>query len=89
MQVKASFLAFYWKLFDGLPKYKKWWLMVAIFAFASYAGCWIASALTCHPASLYFEFGTYLFPLATEEVTDVINQDNATSLLISKARPSP
>lgn len=56
--VKASFLAFYWKLFDGLPKYKKWWMLVAGFAFASYVGCWIASAMTCHPAPLYFKFGT-------------------------------
>lgn len=61
--VKASFLAFYWKLFDGLPKYKKWWLMVAVFAFASYVGCWIASAMTCHPASLYFKFGQCYKPI--------------------------
>ena len=60
-QVKASFLAFYWKLFNGLPKYKKWWMIVSVFVFASYIGCWISSALTCHPASVYFKFGTQPF----------------------------
>ena len=57
LQVKASFLAFYWRLFDGLPRYRKWWTAVAVFAAASYVGCWIAIALTCHPASLHFNIG--------------------------------
>lgn len=55
--VKASFLAMFWKLFDGLPVYRKWSVVIAVFAFLTYVGCWIASILNCHPASLYFKFG--------------------------------
>lgn len=55
--VKASFLAMFWRLFDGLPKYRKWLVCVAVFSFLAYSGCWISSILNCHPASLYFMFG--------------------------------
>lgn len=55
--VKASFLAMFWRLFDGLPVYRRWLVCVAVFSFFAYAGCWIASILNCHPASMYFTFG--------------------------------
>jgi hypothetical protein len=55
--VKASFLALFWRLFDGLPRYRRIWWGVAIFAFLAYVGCWIGSAWTCHPPSIYFSFG--------------------------------
>lgn len=55
--VKASFLSLYWRLFDGLPTYRKMWWAVVLFAAGSYVGCWIASAWTCHPPSIYFDFG--------------------------------
>lgn len=42
--VKASFLALYYRLFDGLPNYRKMWWFVVVFAALAYAGCWIASA---------------------------------------------
>lgn len=56
--VKASFLALFWKLFDGLPVFRRWWIAVAIFTFLAYVGCWVASIMNCHPASLYFKFGS-------------------------------
>jgi hypothetical protein len=43
--VKASFLAFFYTLFEGLPKYRKMWWGVVVFAFLAYAGCWTASPL--------------------------------------------
>lgn len=55
--VKSSFLAMYWRLFDGLPNYRKAWIGVAVFAVGSYIGCWFASVWTCHPPSTYFKFG--------------------------------
>lgn len=55
--VKASFLVLFWKLFKGLPVYRRWWVGVAIFTFLTYVGCWISSILNCHPASQYFNFG--------------------------------
>ncbi|MCJ1277129.1 hypothetical protein MMC21_004939 [Puttea exsequens] len=55
--VKASFLALYWKLFEKQAVYRRWWIAVTAVAFGAYVGCWVASALNCHPASAYFEFG--------------------------------
>ena len=55
--VKASFLALFWKLFEGLHVFQKWWYGVCIFTFLTYVGCWIASINNCHPASAYFRFG--------------------------------
>jgi len=63
--VKASFLAFFYTLFEGLPKYRRIWWGVVVFAFFAYAGCWIASASTCHPAYTYFTFGSW-FPLSSD-----------------------
>ncbi|KAI9848874.1 MAG: hypothetical protein M1837_006390 [Sclerophora amabilis] len=57
--VKASFLALFWRLFDGLPaKYRRTWWVVVAFVILAYIGCWLASALNCHPAGNYFNFGT-------------------------------
>lgn len=39
--VKASFLALFWRLFDGLPSYRRLWWMVVVFSFFAYVGCWI------------------------------------------------
>ena len=55
--VKASFLTLFWRLFDGLPVFRKSAVAIAVFAFLAYVGCWIASIMNCHPASLYFKFG--------------------------------
>jgi hypothetical protein len=55
--IKASFLALYFKLFKDVPMYRlAWWILVA-FSFLAYLGCWIASFMTCHPISDYFNFG--------------------------------
>ncbi len=61
--VKASFLALYWRLFQGLGQYKKWWKGVAVFTFLTYLGCWMTSLNVCHPPALYFKFGRYNVPL--------------------------
>lgn len=61
--VKASFLIIFWRLFDGLPKYRRWLVCVAVFSFFAYAGCWISSILNCHPASMYFKFGQCVKPI--------------------------
>lgn len=58
--VKASFLTLFWRLFDGLPMFRKTAVAIAIFAFLAFVGCWIASILNCHPASLYFKFGEWV-----------------------------
>lgn len=55
--VKACFLTVFWRLFDGLPMYRRSLMGVAVFSFLTYAGCWIASILNCHPAHAYFQFG--------------------------------
>ncbi|KFY34375.1 hypothetical protein V494_06825 [Pseudogymnoascus sp. VKM F-4513 (FW-928)] len=55
--VKASFLAFFYMLFDGLQVYRRIWWGVVVFAFLSYVGCWIVSINVCHPARNYFVFG--------------------------------
>ena len=55
--VKASFLAMFWRLFDGLPRYRRWLVCIGVFSFFAYVGCWISSILNCHPASMYFKFG--------------------------------
>lgn len=57
--VKASFLAMFWRLFDGLPTYRRWLVCIAVFAFFASGGCWIPSILNCHPASVYFKFGKF------------------------------
>lgn len=61
--VKASFLTLYWKLFEGLREYRRWWWGVVVFTASTYMGCWIASALNCHPPSLYFDFGEHAYAL--------------------------
>ena len=57
--VKASFLAFYWRLLNGLVLYQKMWYAICVFSFLAYLGCWISSVLNCDPVSDYWDFGTY------------------------------
>ena len=57
--VKACWLAMYWRLFDGLHRYRGWWKAVTLFVFTTYAGCWAASSLVCHPVSAFFHFGDF------------------------------
>lgn len=64
--VKASFLSLFYRLFDGLPKYRRWWWAVVVFTALAYVGDWIASAYTCHPPSTYFQFGKH-FSLASDQ----------------------
>lgn len=68
--VKASFLALYWRLFQGLGQYKKWWKGVAVFTFLTYLGCWMMSLNVCHPPALYFKFGGYNLPRSFPIQTD-------------------
>ncbi|KAJ5531710.1 hypothetical protein N7527_005103 [Penicillium freii] len=56
--VKASFLALFWIISNGLPRYRRVWWATTVFAALAYMGCWIASVCTCHPSSNYFKFGT-------------------------------
>jgi hypothetical protein len=55
--VKGSFLALYYRLFDGLPQYRRMWWAAVCFSICAYIGCWMASVWTCHPPSTYFQFG--------------------------------
>jgi hypothetical protein len=55
--VKGSFLALYYRLLDGLPRYRRLWYGCVAFTICAYIGCWFASAWTCHPPSTYFQFG--------------------------------
>jgi hypothetical protein len=57
--VKAAFLAIFWKTTDQLPVYRRWWWAIAVFCTLAYIGCWLASALNCHPPSAYFKLGMY------------------------------
>lgn len=41
--VKAGFLALYYRLFDGLPHYRRAWWTVSEFTALAYIGCWVAS----------------------------------------------
>ncbi|KAL6230289.1 hypothetical protein BDW75DRAFT_244937 [Aspergillus navahoensis] len=61
--VKAAFLALFWAMTNNLPYYRRWWASIVIFTFASYAGCWFASAFTCHPPSTYFKFAQCVKPI--------------------------
>ncbi|OQD91498.1 hypothetical protein PENSOL_c052G06015 [Penicillium solitum] len=54
--VKASFLALFWMISNGLPRYRRVWWATVVFAAVAYIGCWIASVYTCHPPSNYFKF---------------------------------
>ncbi|KAE8379182.1 hypothetical protein BDV26DRAFT_280461 [Aspergillus bertholletiae] len=55
--IKGSFLALYWMISEGLPRYRRVCVGIAIFLFLTYFGCWLASALNCHPPSNYFKYG--------------------------------
>lgn len=71
--VKYSFLALYYRLFNGLAIYRKIWWAVVIFAAMAYVGCWVASVWTCHPPSTYFDFGmlSALGHCVEDDVTDI------------------
>ncbi|KAG0645363.1 hypothetical protein D0Z07_9041, partial [Hyphodiscus hymeniophilus] len=75
--VKASFLAFFYHLFDGLPVYRKIWWGVMVFCFFAYSGCWIASINNCHPAADYFALGGCIQILL--HATFSINADGKTT----------
>ncbi|KAK3900427.1 hypothetical protein C8A05DRAFT_17265 [Staphylotrichum tortipilum] len=47
--VKAAFLALYWRLFRDLPRYRGFWLALAVFTFLAYVGCVITLSLSCGP----------------------------------------
>jgi hypothetical protein len=55
--VKASFLALFWMISDGLPTYRRAWWAIVVFACLAYIGCWVGSICTCHPPSSYFNVG--------------------------------
>ena len=59
--VKGSWLAMYWRFFDELDLYRGRWKIVALFVFATYAGCWVASSLVCQPVSTLFHFGDFSY----------------------------
>ncbi|KAL4971700.1 hypothetical protein BDW66DRAFT_155416 [Aspergillus desertorum] len=61
--VKASFLMVFWTTTDHLPLYRRWWWAIVVFSFLAYVGCWLASALNCHPPSAYFKFGQCSKPI--------------------------
>jgi hypothetical protein len=56
--VKASFLALFWMISNGLPVYRRAWWCTVVFTSLAYIGCWIGSVWTCHPPSSYFKIGT-------------------------------
>jgi hypothetical protein len=67
--VKYSFLALYYRLFNGLAIYRTVWWSVVILTALAYVGCWFASVWTCHPPSTYFDFGTsYLLLVSVRDV---------------------
>lgn len=70
--VKSSFLAMYWRLFVGLPKYRAAWWFVAVFAALSYVGCWVSSVLTCHPPTRYFDFGKSMRCLCRVQILTIL-----------------
>ncbi|PLN78485.1 hypothetical protein BDW42DRAFT_195802 [Aspergillus taichungensis] len=55
--IKGSFLALFWMITQGLPRYIWAWWVVAGFVVSSYIVCWLLSALNCHPPSEYFKLG--------------------------------
>lgn len=55
--IKGSFLALYWMITGGLPRYRWVWIGVTTFTIATYIVCWLLSALNCHPPSSYFQLG--------------------------------
>lgn len=63
--VKGSFLALYYRLFDGLFLYRCVWYVIASVTVGMYIGCWMASVFACHPPSAYFKFGKHFSPLLT------------------------
>ena len=57
--VKASWLAAYGRVFDGLQLYRGRWRSVVLFVIVSYVGCWVVNLSVCHPVSALFHFGKF------------------------------
>ena len=55
--VKASFMTVFFRLVKPFPVLRRLWYCVAAFAALAYIGCWLSSALTCHPPGNYFKAG--------------------------------
>ncbi|KAH6680810.1 hypothetical protein B0J14DRAFT_649188 [Halenospora varia] len=53
--IKASFLMFYKRLFDGLSGYMKWWWIVVVTCIVTYIMCILSNFLECLPLSRRFE----------------------------------
>jgi hypothetical protein len=74
--VKASFLAFYWKLLEGLFSYHKIFYVICVFTFLTYVGCWVSSVLNCAPVSDYWRFGMFSPLLCYAHELNSVGQDN-------------
>lgn len=57
--IKGSFLALFWMLTEGMPRYRWVCCGLGAFATAAYTVCWLLSALNCHPPGNYFQFGRF------------------------------
>ncbi|KAL3473280.1 hypothetical protein BJX99DRAFT_233952 [Aspergillus californicus] len=79
--VKAAFLAVFWTLTDHLPHYRRWWWGITVFSFLAYVGCWLASALNCHPPSDYFKFGKCSKPIDQRGSVISISYSTAVDIL--------
>ncbi|KAI9044340.1 uncharacterized protein KD926_000941 [Aspergillus affinis] len=84
--IKGSFLALFWKLTEGIPRYRWACCGVGTFAMAAYTVCWMLLALSCHPPQDYFHFGncnkpndqrsafiTICFSTTVDIITDVMS----------------
>ncbi|KAJ5676280.1 hypothetical protein N7536_012452 [Penicillium majusculum] len=79
--VKASFLALFWMISNGLPRYRRVWWATVVFAAVAYIGCWIASVYTCHPPSNYFKFGKCTKPIDQRGSVISISYSTAVDIL--------
>ncbi|KAK1142478.1 hypothetical protein N8T08_007840 [Aspergillus melleus] len=93
--IKGSFLALFWMLTDGIPRYRWACCGVGTFATAAYTVCWLLSALNCHTPQDYFHFGkcskpndqrsafiTICFSTTVDIITDVMSTTPYTTLSI-------
>jgi hypothetical protein len=69
--VKGSFLALFWMLSNGLPRYRRVWWVITVFTVLAYIGCWLASVLNCHPPENYFKFGIVSLPQFARDISDI------------------
>lgn len=80
--VKASFLAFFYTLFEGLPNFRRAWWCIVVFTFLTYVSCWVASANNCHPPKNYFIFGACNKPIDTRATMITIIFSTCCDILI-------